>query len=34
MTTVAECTSIVTFQDILKAMAQNPEIKEQMCQHL
>ena len=34
MTTVAERTPIVTFQDILNAMARNPELKEQMRQHL
>ena len=34
MTTIAERTPIVTFQDILNAMAQNPELKEQMRQHL
>ena len=34
MTTIAARTPIVTFQDILNAMAQNPELKEQMRQHL
>ena len=32
--TVAERTPIATFGDILNAMAQNPELKEQMRQHL
>ena len=34
MTTIAERTPIVTFQDILNALEQNPELKEQMRQHL
>ena len=34
MTTVAERTPIVTFQDILNALSRNPELKEQMRQHL
>ena len=32
--TIAERTPITTFGDILNAMAQNPELKEQMRQHL
>ena len=34
MTTVAERTPITTFQDIPNAMAQHPELKEQMREHL